>query len=196
VTTNVLELKDNEPVHFQICSKDVIHSFWVPEFRLKEDAVPGKTTSIRLKPNRVGHYTVVCTELCGLGHSTMRSPVAVVSDQEFTAWLQRQTQPAPGAAPPASGGGGGGGGGGADLAQGKQLFTANGCGGCHTLADRTWTSWPRRPVSSVSNSTRAPSNTSHSRSKSRKLSPCRASRRESCRQRSDNSSPHSRSRLW
>jgi len=122
-------------VHFQICSKDVIHSFWVPEFRLKEDAVPGKTTSIRLKPNRVGHYTVVCTELCGLGHSTMRSPVAVVSDQEFTAWLQRQTQPAPGAAPPASGGGGGGGGGGADLAQGKQLFTANGCGGCHTLAD-------------------------------------------------------------
>jgi len=135
VTTNVLELKDNEPVHFQMCSKDVIHSFWVPEFRLKEDAVPGKTTSIRLKPNRVGHYTVVCTELCGLGHSTMRSPVAVVSDQEFTAWLQRQTQPAPGAAPPASGGGGGGGGGGADLAQGKQLFTANGCGGCHTLAD-------------------------------------------------------------
>jgi cytochrome c oxidase subunit II len=136
VTTNVLELRDNEPVHFQICTKDVIHSFWVPEFRLKEDAVPGKTTSIRLRPNRSGHYTVVCTELCGLGHSTMRAPVEVVAPQAFTVWLRRQAQPA-GGAPAAGGGGGGGagGGGGQQLAQGKQLFTANGCGGCHTLAD-------------------------------------------------------------
>jgi cytochrome c oxidase subunit 2 len=136
VTTTVLELKDNEPVHFQICTKDVIHSFWVPEFRLKEDAVPGKTTTIRLRPNRTGHYTVVCTELCGLGHSTMRSPVQVVSGQEFTAWLHRQA-PAAAGAPAAGGGGGGGGAGGGNaqqLAQGKQLFTANGCGGCHTLA--------------------------------------------------------------
>jgi cytochrome c oxidase subunit II len=130
VTTNELELKDNQAVHFKICSKDVIHSFWVPEFRLKEDAVPGKTTEIRLRPNRLGNYTVVCTELCGLGHSTMRAPVHVVSGAQFVAWLRKQGQPAP----QAGGGGGGGGGGGAN-AVGKQVFTANGCGGCHTLAD-------------------------------------------------------------
>jgi cytochrome c oxidase subunit 2 len=134
VTTNVLVLKNDEPVHFKICSKDVIHSFWVPEFRLKEDAVPGITTQIRLTPNRLGNYTVVCTELCGLGHSTMRAPVHVVNDQQFTSWLQQQSKPLQAAAP-SGGGGGGGGGGGAAVAQGKQLFTANGCGGCHTLAD-------------------------------------------------------------
>jgi cytochrome c oxidase subunit II len=137
VTTTELELQKDKPIHFQICSKDVIHSFWVPEFRLKSDAVPGKTTSIRVTPNRLGNYTVVCTELCGLGHSTMRAPVHVVSAAQFTSWLQKQAQPA-GATTQAGGGGApaGGGGGGANAnAQGKQVFTANGCGGCHTLAD-------------------------------------------------------------
>jgi cytochrome c oxidase subunit 2 len=130
VTANQLVLKKGEPVYFRICSKDVIHSFWVPEFRLKEDAVPGIVTHIRLTPTRLGNYTVVCTELCGLGHSTMRSPVHVVNGQQFAAWLRQQSQPA--GAPAQAGGGGGGA---AATAQGKQLFTANGCGGCHTLAD-------------------------------------------------------------
>jgi len=133
VTTTQLVLKNDEPIYFRICSKDVIHSFWVPEFRLKEDAVPGIVTHIRLTPNKLGNYTVVCTELCGLGHSTMRSPVHVVNGAQFATWLRQQSQPA--GAPAAAGGGGGGGGAAGGTAQGKQLFAANGCGGCHTLAD-------------------------------------------------------------
>jgi cytochrome c oxidase subunit 2 len=115
-----LVLPVDRPVHFRIHTKDVIHSFWVPQFRLKSDAPPGLTTQIRVTPNRVGNYEVVCAELCGIGHATMRNPVHVVPKARFTAWLAKQ-----------KGGGGGGGGG----PNGKQLFAANGCGGCHTLSD-------------------------------------------------------------
>ncbi len=138
VTANELVLQEDKPVYFRICTKDVIHSFWVPEFRLKEDAVPALTTHIRLTPNRLGNYTVVCTELCGLGHSTMRSPVHVVQAGQFASWLKQQTQPAAAAAGGGAQAGGGGAGGNAQAggaAEAKQLFTANGCGGCHTLAD-------------------------------------------------------------
>src|SRR5689334_17979858 len=112
VTSNTLVLKDDEPVYFRICSRDVIHSFWVPEFRLKEDAVPGIVTHIRLTPNKPGNYTVVCTELCGLGHSTMRSPVHVVSSQQFDTWLRQQAGGAVAGGLSPSGGGQAGGGGG------------------------------------------------------------------------------------
>ena len=61
----------------------------MPEFRLKSDAVPGLTTKIRLTPNRLGHYQVVCAELCGLGHSTMRQLVRVVEPPAFDKWLTR-----------------------------------------------------------------------------------------------------------
>jgi cytochrome c oxidase subunit 2 len=132
VTTNQLELAKDEHVYFRICAKDVIHSFWVPEFRLKEDAVPGQTTHIRLTPNRVGNYQVVCAELCGLGHSTMRVPVHVVPQAEFNSWLKQQIAP-----PQTTTTGGGGGGGGA--AAGKPVFISNGCGACHTLADAATT---------------------------------------------------------
>ncbi len=149
VTTNELVLQKDEPVYFRICSRDVIHSFWVPEFRLKQDAVPGITTHMRLTPNRDGNYTVVCTELCGLGHSTMRSPVHVVNGPQFATWLRQQISSGVaagggvgsagggGGTPSANTGGGGGNAGGAAggaIAQGKQLFASNGCGGCHTLS--------------------------------------------------------------
>jgi cytochrome c oxidase subunit II len=133
VTTNELELAKDQHVYFRICTKDVIHSFWVPEFRLKSDAVPGQDTHIRVKPTRLGNYTVVCAELCGLGHATMRVPVHVVPPGAFNQWLAKQAQPAPGGAP-AAGGGGGGGGGGAQAVNAQQVFSANGCGGCHKLA--------------------------------------------------------------
>ena len=68
----------------------MIHDFWVPEFRLKSDAVPGLTTKIRLTPDRLGRYQVVCAELCGLGHSTMRQLVRVVEPPAFDAWLADQ----------------------------------------------------------------------------------------------------------
>jgi cytochrome c oxidase subunit 2 len=120
-----LVLPVNRPVDFKIHTKDVLHSFWVPQFRLKSDAVPGLTTEIRVTPDRVGSYEVVCAELCGIGHSTMRQYVRVVPASEFQSWVSRQKKAA-------SGGGGAAGGGGAPDAE--QIFTSAGCSGCHTLA--------------------------------------------------------------
>jgi cytochrome c oxidase subunit II len=128
VHSTELVLPKDRPVEFRIHTKDVIHSFWVPEFRLKSDAVPGLTTKIRLTPNRLGHYQVVCAELCGIGHSTMRQDVRVVAPGAFNSWLDDQKQAAGGAAGGGSAGGGGGG-----APDGAAIFAANGCGSCHTL---------------------------------------------------------------
>jgi cytochrome c oxidase subunit 2 len=119
VQSNELVLPKDRPVHFTIHSKDVIHSFWVPEFRLKSDAVPGLTTNIRLTPDRVGHYQVVCAELCGVGHATMRADVRVLPPAQFAAWVRRNQKGAPvgGGAP-----------------SGKQVFASAGCSACHTFA--------------------------------------------------------------
>jgi len=130
VQTKELVLPVDRPIEFKIQSKDVIHSFWVPQFRLKSDAVPGLTTQIRVTPNKEGNYEVVCAELCGIGHATMRQFARVVPANEFDRWISDQKK--------AAGGGGtsGGGGGGENeaAASGEQLFSANGCDGCHTLA--------------------------------------------------------------
>ena len=132
VQASQLMLPVDRPVKFEIHTKDVIHSFWIPEFRLKMDAVPGITTNWRATPDKVGTYRVVCTELCGAGHALMRGVVHVVPKQRFTAWLAKQagvTAQGPGggpgtAKPPAGGG----------TDAGKQVFASNGCGGCHKLA--------------------------------------------------------------
>ncbi len=71
-------------------SKDVIHAFWIPAFRLQEDVVPGITTHYRATPDRLGTYPIVCNLLCGVGHSTMRSTVHVVPAARFKAWLKSQ----------------------------------------------------------------------------------------------------------
>jgi cytochrome c oxidase subunit II len=120
-----LVLPVNRPIEFKIRSKDVIHSFWVPQFRLKSDAVPGLTTKIRVTPDKAGNYEVVCAELCGLGHSTMRQFVRVLPADEFQSWVSRQKKAASG---------GGGGGAQAAAPDAEQLFTSEGCSGCHTLA--------------------------------------------------------------
>jgi len=106
VATNELYLPVGQAVKFDITSQDVIHSFFVPAWRLKSDAVPGLTTHYRVKPDRIGDFPVVCAELCGLGHATMRQVVHVVPRAEFDAWLAKQ-RAAGGAA--ASGGGAGSG---------------------------------------------------------------------------------------
>jgi cytochrome c oxidase subunit 2 len=125
--TNQLVLPIDRPVHFKINTKDVLHDFWVPEFRLKSDAVPGITTDVRVQPSRLGSYPVVCAELCGIGHSTMRQTVRVVSSEAFDAWVERQRA--------SKVDGGVDNAGGDPLAAGRQLFTASGCNACHTLAD-------------------------------------------------------------
>jgi len=84
--SDTLVLAKDRPVEFMINTGDVLHDFWVPEFRLKSDAVPGITTKIRVTPNRIGTYDVVCAELCGIGHSTMRGSVRVVSPESYETW--------------------------------------------------------------------------------------------------------------
>ncbi len=85
-----LHLVKDVPYFFRLTAKDVLHSFWVPQFRMKKDAVPGLTTDVRVTPSRLGRYTLACTELCGLGHSTMRATVIVEDQAAFDRWAQRQ----------------------------------------------------------------------------------------------------------
>jgi cytochrome c oxidase subunit II len=133
VKSSQLYLPTNKPVYFTIQSKDVIHDFWVPAFRMKVDAVPGIDTHLRVTPNRIGEYQVVCAELCGLGHSTMRQTAHVLDPAEWEKQMDKL------AAGPQGGGGGGGGGGGQAETDGKTLFTEaaepTACKSCHTLAD-------------------------------------------------------------
>jgi cytochrome c oxidase subunit II len=95
-----LYIPEGDTVYFNMRSKDVIHAFWIPAFRLQEDVVPGITTHYRATPDRLGTYPVVCNLLCGLGHSTMRSAVHVVPPAQFRAWLKSQMNLTPSAVPP------------------------------------------------------------------------------------------------
>ena len=85
-----LYVPDNESVEFNMRSKDVIHAFWIPAFRIQEDVVPGITTHWRATPDRLGSYPVVCNLLCGVGHSLMRSTIHVVTPSRFEAWIKGQ----------------------------------------------------------------------------------------------------------
>jgi cytochrome c oxidase subunit II len=121
VTSSTLRLPLRVPVHLRLQAKDVIHSFWVPQFGQKQDAVPGLTTKLVITPTRLGTFPVICTELCGLGHALMRSEAIVMSTAKFDAWVKQQR------------GGGQAGGGGGGGASGNAIFTSNGCDGCHTF---------------------------------------------------------------
>ncbi|MBI2980124.1 MAG: cytochrome c oxidase subunit II [Chloroflexi bacterium] len=83
-----LRLPVNRPVLLRLSSLDVIHSFWVPAFRTKEDAVPGMVTTLHLTPSRLGSYKVWCAELCGTGHAQMQAPVIVVEPADFETWVK------------------------------------------------------------------------------------------------------------
>ncbi len=85
-----LYLPENESVLFNLRSKDVIHAFFIPAFRIQEDVVPGITTHWRATPDRLGSYPVVCNLLCGVGHSLMRSTAHVVTQAQFKAWIHSQ----------------------------------------------------------------------------------------------------------
>ncbi len=86
-TTNRIFLPVDRPAWITLKSKDVLHSFFVPQFRVKQDAVPGMTIDIWFVPTKTGTYELACTELCGLGHYRMRGMVEVVSGEEFDRWL-------------------------------------------------------------------------------------------------------------
>jgi cytochrome c oxidase subunit 2 len=95
IVSPVLYLPKGQPVVFKLRSLDVIHSFFVPEFSEKLDAVPGITTTLRVTPTRIGTYPAECTELCGAGHSLMRAAVRVVSPTAFHSWLSSQKSNGP-----------------------------------------------------------------------------------------------------
>src|SRR3954470_8511486 len=117
-----LYLPAGESVKFDVQSKDVIHDFWVPDFRMKIDAVPGITTSYRVTPkaSAIGDHAIVCAELCGLGHAFMRQTAHVMTRPQFAAFVRRSTAPAAGAGAGAAGGGGQGSGGAPNV---KAIFT-------------------------------------------------------------------------
>ena len=93
VTVNQLHLPVDRPVIVQLTTKDVIHSFSVPNFRVKQDAIPGLMVPVWFVPDRPGRYDLVCSQLCGLGHYRMRGTVTVETQEAFDAWI-RTREPA------------------------------------------------------------------------------------------------------
>jgi cytochrome c oxidase subunit 2 len=136
---DTLYLPAGQSVKFNVRSKDVIHDFWIPDFRMKIDAVPGITTSYRVTPkdSAVGDHEIVCAELCGLGHAFMRQTAHIVSSDDFDKWAQKASSGGAAAGGTAAAGqsAGGGNADGASLFAGGNADTgATACGSCHTLA--------------------------------------------------------------
>jgi cytochrome c oxidase subunit 2 len=110
-----LTLVEDRAAELDISAKDVLHSFWVPELGQKQDAVVGQHNKIVVTPTRTGVFPVICTELCGLGHSIMRSRVEVLSKADYAKWAKR------------------GGKTGGAKEPGLAVFDDKGCNGCHTF---------------------------------------------------------------
>jgi cytochrome c oxidase subunit 2 len=144
-TSPVLRLPEGRSVELYMRSLDVIHSVFVPQFSQKEDLVPGLVTQLHITPTKLGTFPLECTELCGLGHSLMRSQAIVMKPAAFDAWLRQQEKSA-GPAPPTStttststtttsttsttststtS---------APSAAGLSVFNSSGCASCHTLS--------------------------------------------------------------
>lgn len=90
VTSGELHVPIGREVQMNMTANDVIHAFWVPEFRLKQDVIPGRQTEIRFTPSKEGDYTLICAELCGPYHGAMRTQVVVQKPQDFEQWMQEQ----------------------------------------------------------------------------------------------------------
>jgi len=110
---NQLHVPRGRPVKVIFTSEDVLHSLYIPAFRVKADAIPGRYSSIWFTPTRLGEYHLFCAEYCGTKHSGMIGSVVVMEPNEYQAWLS------------------GGGGGVSMSARGEQLFQQLGCAGCH-----------------------------------------------------------------
>ncbi len=115
----------DQPIKFNLRSRDVLHNFYVPQFRAKMDLVPGLASHFWMTPTVTGEYEVLCAELCGVGHWNMRSTLIVDSPSDYKRWLARQTTfaesqggEAPGDDP---------------VARGESLAQQNGCLACHSL---------------------------------------------------------------
>jgi cytochrome c oxidase subunit II len=92
ITTGELHIPVGQEVELKITAQDVLHAFWLPEFRIKQDAIPGREAALRFTPNKVGQYPIVCAELCGAYHGAMGAQLYVQTPEEFQKWLQEQQQ--------------------------------------------------------------------------------------------------------
>jgi cytochrome c oxidase subunit 2 len=108
-----LHVPVGRPVLVELASQDVIHSFFVPAFRVKQDAVPGMSTNVWFEATKPGAYHLFCAEFCGTAHSRMHGEVVALAPQDYAAWLDAQ--------PPGE----------SLAAEGAALFRALGCSGCH-----------------------------------------------------------------
>jgi cytochrome c oxidase subunit 2 len=120
VASDELHLPAGKQVLLQMTSTDVIHSFWVPEFRVKQDLVPGRITELHITPTLEGNYKVRCAELCGTAHYSMEKPVVITSQGDYEAWMSAQIEIAKIAASTPEG-------------SGQLLVAANGCAACHSI---------------------------------------------------------------
>ena len=120
VISQELHLPKGKQVLLRMTSSDVIHSFWFPEFRVKQDVVPGRITELRITPILEGNYKVRCAELCGTSHAYMERPVVISSQANFDTWMTDQLKLAQQQAATPEG-------------HGQALVTANGCGACHSI---------------------------------------------------------------
>ena len=117
--SGVLELPVGRPVKLAITSADVIHGFFIPAFRIKQDAVPGVVNDVWLVPDRSGSYEILCSVYCGLGHANMHTKAVIVSEEEFDKWYAARRQAFARAGPAPS--------------RGEGLLRQYGCTGCHTV---------------------------------------------------------------
>jgi len=90
ITTGGMHVPVGREVQINMTANDVIHAFWVPEFRLKQDAIPGRQSEIRFTPRLAGTYDLICAELCGPYHGAMRSQIVVESQEAYDAWMTEQ----------------------------------------------------------------------------------------------------------
>jgi cytochrome c oxidase subunit 2 len=119
-TANEIRIPVSRSILFELRSADVIHSFWVPNLGGKVDMIPGRTTFLRVLADRVGVFRGQCAEFCGGPHALMALEVIAMTPADFDAWMQNQSGPA---SVPES----------AVARQGKALFLAAGCSGCHAV---------------------------------------------------------------
>ena len=91
VVSGEIHVPVDRPIALNMTAGDVIHAFWLPEFRIKQDVIPGRETNLVFTPNKIGQYPVVCAELCGAYHGGMKTQLYVQSEEDYQKWIQENT---------------------------------------------------------------------------------------------------------
>ena len=124
IRTDTLVLPVDQKINLQLTSEDVLHSFWVPEFRVKQDLLPGRTTQLIITPSVIDEFQLACAEICGSQHSYMLATVQVKSQADFDSWAEEQVAAQSNVDELLAM---------APEARGQQWYTQYGCNACHSL---------------------------------------------------------------